>query len=304
MPRSRTTGSTASRGTRPRATSVSSAPLPTMSGPRRIPLPRAANPLPAGQTVATLDALFARASPGGAVALAAVDGPAFISAANACAPSARSTRIRSAATTASRSTSACAPGAPASAICSPATCSSATTATRRSARGNPRTLASRADEGARQALSIVPSRSRRTSSSASPERAFARRVDLLRLAESQKRIVVFVSHPWGGGIRRYMNDLVALTEARCEVLFLEPAVGDTVKLSWPRAGESFALYFTLPGDLRDARRNAAHDRRRAPALPPRPPAAALDPRTAVGGRRSRTTTRCTTIIRSARNTTS
>ena len=82
-----------------------------------------------------------------------------------------------------------------------------------------------------------------------PARPFARRVDLLRLAESGKRILVFVSHPWGGGIRRYMNDLVALTEERCEVLFLEPAVGDTVKLSWPKQGESFALYFTLPGEL-------------------------------------------------------
>jgi GT2 family glycosyltransferase/glycosyltransferase involved in cell wall biosynthesis len=82
-----------------------------------------------------------------------------------------------------------------------------------------------------------------------PTRPFARRVDLLRLAEGGKRILVFVSHPWGGGIRRYMNDLVALTDERCEVLFLEPAVKDTVKLSWPKQGESFALYFTLPADL-------------------------------------------------------
>jgi len=82
-----------------------------------------------------------------------------------------------------------------------------------------------------------------------PARPFARRVDLLRLAESGKRLLVFVSHPWGGGIRRYMNDLATLTEGRCEVLYLEPAVGDTVKLSWPRPGESFALYFTLPAEL-------------------------------------------------------
>lgn len=82
-----------------------------------------------------------------------------------------------------------------------------------------------------------------------PARPFARRVDLLRLAESGKRTIVFVSHPWGGGIRRYMNDLAALTDERCDVLYLEPAVGDTVKLSWPRAGESFALFFTLPAEL-------------------------------------------------------
>ncbi len=39
------------------------------------PLPRAANPLPAGQTVASLDAVFARANPGAAVQLSAVNGP-------------------------------------------------------------------------------------------------------------------------------------------------------------------------------------------------------------------------------------
>lgn len=82
-----------------------------------------------------------------------------------------------------------------------------------------------------------------------PGRPFARRVDLLRLAESPRRPVVFISHPWGGGIRRYMHDLVALTQERCDVLFLEPATGDTVKLSWPKAGEGFALYFTLPAGL-------------------------------------------------------
>jgi glycosyltransferase involved in cell wall biosynthesis len=82
-----------------------------------------------------------------------------------------------------------------------------------------------------------------------PARPLARRVDLLRLSESGKRTIVFVSHPWGGGIRRYMNDLTALADERCNVLYLEPAVNDTVKLSWPRAGESFALYFTLPTEL-------------------------------------------------------
>ena len=43
-----------------------------------------------------------------------------------------------------------------------------------------------------------------------PMRTFGRRVDLLRLAELPKQIVVFVSHKWAGGIRRYMNDLAAL----------------------------------------------------------------------------------------------
>jgi GT2 family glycosyltransferase/glycosyltransferase involved in cell wall biosynthesis len=82
-----------------------------------------------------------------------------------------------------------------------------------------------------------------------PGRPFARRVDLLRLAEAAKPVLVFVSHAWGGGIRRHMNDLAALIGDRAIPLFLEPAADDTVKLYWPRAGESFAAYFRLPFDL-------------------------------------------------------
>jgi GT2 family glycosyltransferase/glycosyltransferase involved in cell wall biosynthesis len=80
-------------------------------------------------------------------------------------------------------------------------------------------------------------------------RVFARRVDLSRIADSPRPLIVFVSHPWGGGIRRYMNDLAALIADRAEVLYLEPAVGDTVKLYWPREGEGFSMYFRLPGEL-------------------------------------------------------
>ena len=82
-----------------------------------------------------------------------------------------------------------------------------------------------------------------------PARPFARRVDLLRLAASPQPLLLFISHPWGGGIRRHMGDLVALAAGRCDVLYLEPAAGDTVKLYWPRAGEAFAAYFTLPAEL-------------------------------------------------------
>jgi GT2 family glycosyltransferase/glycosyltransferase involved in cell wall biosynthesis len=82
-----------------------------------------------------------------------------------------------------------------------------------------------------------------------PTRAFARRADLLRLAELPRQPLVFVSHPWGGGIRRYMDDLASLVADRAEVLYLEPAADDTVKLYWPRQEEDFAAYFRLPEDL-------------------------------------------------------
>lgn len=78
---------------------------------------------------------------------------------------------------------------------------------------------------------------------------FARRVDLARLAASPRPAIVFVSHAWRGGIRRHMDDLAALAQAHADVLYLEPASGDTVKLHWPRAGEAFAAWFELPADL-------------------------------------------------------
>jgi GT2 family glycosyltransferase/glycosyltransferase involved in cell wall biosynthesis len=82
-----------------------------------------------------------------------------------------------------------------------------------------------------------------------PARPHQRRVDLLRLAESSKQLLLFVSHAWGGGIRRHMNELVSMVEDRCNVLFLEPAVGNTVKLTWAKPDEGFAAYFELPSDL-------------------------------------------------------
>jgi GT2 family glycosyltransferase/glycosyltransferase involved in cell wall biosynthesis len=90
---------------------------------------------------------------------------------------------------------------------------------------------------------------RDTFSKDDPARPFQRRVDLARLAESPKHLLLFVSHAWGGGIRRHMTELAALIGERCNVLFLEPVAGNTVKLSWPQDGEAFAAYFSLPDDL-------------------------------------------------------
>jgi GT2 family glycosyltransferase/glycosyltransferase involved in cell wall biosynthesis len=82
-----------------------------------------------------------------------------------------------------------------------------------------------------------------------PARPYQRRVDLLRLAESPRQLLLFVAHAWGGGIRRHMQELATLASERCDVLFLEPAAGDTVKLSWPKPGEGFAVYFALPQEM-------------------------------------------------------
>lgn len=217
-------------------------------GAATYPLARGANALPAGQTVASLDALFARANAGKAVSLPFVEGPALYFR-RGCLRTVGGFDANPLGGDYGVETDFC---------------------LRAGSAGFRHLVAGdvfvghegHASFGAREALAqseraemalakLYPSyhAQRMDIAERDATRPCARRVDLLRLAESGRRLLVFVSHPWGGGIRRYMTDLVELTEDRCEVLFLEPAVGDTVKLSWPKAGESFALYFTLPGDL-------------------------------------------------------
>jgi len=82
-----------------------------------------------------------------------------------------------------------------------------------------------------------------------PSRPFRRRVDLLRLAESPKHIILFIALAWGGGIRRHMAELAKLVADRCNVLLLEPALKDSVKLSWFGAGEDFSAWFSLPDEM-------------------------------------------------------
>lgn len=212
------------------------------------PLPRSANPLPSGQTVASLDALFARANAGATIPLPFVDAPVLyfrrdcLRAVGAFDANPLGGDYGVEIDFCLRAVSAGFRHALAGDVYVGHDGHAGFGA--REAEG----LANRSAEALAKLYPSYPAQ-RKDVEEREPARACARRVDLLRLAESGKRLLVFVSHPWGGGIRRYMNDLVALTDARCEVLFLEPAVGDTVKLSWPRAGESFALYFTLPADL-------------------------------------------------------
>jgi GT2 family glycosyltransferase/glycosyltransferase involved in cell wall biosynthesis len=82
-----------------------------------------------------------------------------------------------------------------------------------------------------------------------PGRPGRRRVELLQLDADDRPRVLFVTHGWGGGVRRHQHDLAALVADRCDVLYLEPASGDVVKLHRDLPDEEFAMYFTLPADL-------------------------------------------------------
>ncbi len=89
-----------------------------------------------------------------------------------------------------------------------------------------------------------------TSTASSDElRLLPGRVDIARLAASPLPALVFVSHPWGGGIRRYMDDLRSLLRGHVNVLYVEPANAEVVKLHAPDDDERFAAWFRLPDDL-------------------------------------------------------
>ena len=72
---------------------------------------------------------------------------------------------------------------------------------------------------------------------------------LERLAASPKERILFVAHAWGGGVRAHMTGLARLIEVECDVLLLEPAAGDTVRLSWFKPDEDLNAWFDLAADM-------------------------------------------------------
>jgi GT2 family glycosyltransferase/glycosyltransferase involved in cell wall biosynthesis len=211
------------------------------------PLPRTVNAVPAGYTVATLDALFARANAGQTAALPVVHGPCLyfrrdcIAAVGAFdgAPLGSDYGIE---------IDFCLRAGSAGFRHLVAGDVFVGHAGHGSYGAKAAALASRTEHALFKLYPAFPEQQRELNKH-DPACAFARRVDLLRLAELPRQLLVFVSHPWGGGIRRYMNDLATLVADRAEVLYLEPAADDTVKLHWPREGECFAAYFRLPDEL-------------------------------------------------------
>ena len=66
--------------------------------------------------------------------------------------------------------------------------------------------------------------------------------DLERIARSPRPRILFVTHAFGGGVRRHIDELAACIAADAEVLLLQPAYGGRVALRWIRDGESLALW--------------------------------------------------------------
>jgi glycosyltransferase involved in cell wall biosynthesis len=223
------------------------APMTSAYGSATYPLPETPNPIPPDQTVASLDALFARANDGDSAGLPALEGPCLY------------IRRECLATVGAFD------GGPLGsdyAVLTDFSLRAASAGFRLLLAGDVFvahvghvSFGSEADALRERAVfaldRLYPGYATRRAEvlEHEPGRPYARRVDLLRLAQGSKPVIVFVSHGWGGGIRRHMDDLAALIGERATVLYLEPAVDDTVKLYWPRAGESFAVYFRLPYDM-------------------------------------------------------
>jgi glycosyltransferase involved in cell wall biosynthesis len=72
---------------------------------------------------------------------------------------------------------------------------------------------------------------------------------LERLRAADAPVVVLVSHAWGGGIRRHVDDLEALLRADCRVLHLQPGPGGSVHLHGGRHEPALSLFFALPAEL-------------------------------------------------------
>ncbi len=63
-----------------------------------------------------------------------------------------------------------------------------------------------------------------------------------RLRLSQKPRVLFVSHAYGGGVRRHIDELANAIAPDAEVLLLTPRAGTALELRWLKPGESLAIW--------------------------------------------------------------
>jgi GT2 family glycosyltransferase/glycosyltransferase involved in cell wall biosynthesis len=80
-----------------------------------------------------------------------------------------------------------------------------------------------------------------------PARPLRRNIDLARLTAG-KPVALFVSHQWGGGVGRHIDDLVRLLADEYHVLLLQPAHDGLVQLSWAAEGEEFRAFFEAEQD--------------------------------------------------------
>lgn len=84
-----------------------------------------------------------------------------------------------------------------------------------------------------------------------PARVLRRRIDALRLAHSARNRLLFITHNWGGGTEKHVQELAKILEPEFEVFILRPSGVDTVSIEWARSSEEYIAYFMLPDAYQD-----------------------------------------------------
>jgi len=79
-----------------------------------------------------------------------------------------------------------------------------------------------------------------------PARVLRRRVDGFRLIHSPRPRLLFITHIWGGGTEKHVQELARILEPDFEVMILRPTELHGVSVEWGRSGEEFIAYFNLP----------------------------------------------------------
>ncbi|MEP7068629.1 MAG: glycosyltransferase [Usitatibacter sp.] len=69
-----------------------------------------------------------------------------------------------------------------------------------------------------------------------------------RLARSPRPRVLFVSHAYGGGVGRHIDELARALQGDAEILLAQPFLKSFVVLRWLRPGESLNLWFNSGGE--------------------------------------------------------
>jgi O-antigen biosynthesis protein len=81
-----------------------------------------------------------------------------------------------------------------------------------------------------------------------PARPLRRAVDLARLVDSHLPLLLFVTHPWGGGTEQHVLDLIELVSERANVLLMKPRSSHSVSITWVTGHanrEEFAATFSV-----------------------------------------------------------
>ena len=76
-----------------------------------------------------------------------------------------------------------------------------------------------------------------------PARPWRLAVDAQRILQEDKPVILFVTHNWGGGTERHVEELAELLHGSAIILTLRPDPAGRLVLSWQKKNEAFQLIF-------------------------------------------------------------